>query len=229
MVHLISGMLFTLGMERSAPLGIRVRRHLSLEGRPQHAGRTRCCSIITAFRYTCGWAWERKHRTGALPGTERHSGSKGTELRYSPQTGKDTEPSYYSGGFPLRCARSMRGSGTPSTIPPGHEPLSDDVVYDGHDWDDVRPHLWNFFRAVKTRKPVVEDAVFGNHAAIACHMANESYFRKKPVFWDAESHDIKKATRRRAVIGQLPDIARWSEQFKAFRYYEVWTLMGCWA
>jgi hypothetical protein len=55
----------------------------------------------------------------------------------------------------------------------------------------VRPHLWNFFRAVKSRKPVVEDAVFGNHAAIACHMANESYFRKKPVFWDAASNSIK--------------------------------------
>jgi hypothetical protein len=41
------------------------------------------------------------------------------------------------------------------------------------------------------RKPVVEDAVFGNHAAIACLMANESYFRGKPVFWDAASNSIK--------------------------------------
>jgi hypothetical protein len=38
---------------------------------------------------------------------------------------------------------------------------------------------------------VVEDAVFGNHAALACHMANESYFRKKPVYWDSEAHTIK--------------------------------------
>jgi len=51
--------------------------------------------------------------------------------------------------------------------------------------------LWNFFQAVKSRQPVVEDAVFGNHAAIACHMANESYFRKQPVFWDAASHSIR--------------------------------------
>jgi hypothetical protein len=42
----------------------------------------------------------------------------------------------------------------------------------------VKPHLWNFFQAVKTRKPVTEDAVFGHHAALACHMANESYFRE---------------------------------------------------
>jgi hypothetical protein len=42
----------------------------------------------------------------------------------------------------------------------------------------MRPHLSNFFQAVKTRRPVTEDAVFGKHAAIACHMANESYFPK---------------------------------------------------
>ena len=50
-------------------------------------------------------------------------------------------------------------------------------VYKGHDWDDMRPHLNVFFQAVKSRKAVTEDAVFGNNAAIACHMANESYFR----------------------------------------------------
>jgi hypothetical protein len=50
--------------------------------------------------------------------------------------------------------------------------------------------LFNFFQAVRTRKPVVEDAVFGNHAAIACHMANESYFRKKTVYWDQATKNI---------------------------------------
>ena len=74
---------------------------------------------------------------------------------------------------------------------PGHEPLDDAAVYRGDNWDDVKPHLWNLFRAVKTRKPVAEDAVFGNHAAIACHMANESYFRKKVVYWDAEGKELR--------------------------------------
>ena len=72
----------------------------------------------------------------------------------------------------------------------GKEPLSDDTFYRGHDWDDMKPHLWNFFQAVKSRKPVAEDAVFGNHAALACHMANESYFQKKPVYWDAATKRI---------------------------------------
>jgi len=37
----------------------------------------------------------------------------------------------------------------------------------------------------------VEDAVFGHHAALACHMANESYFRTSPVSWDAASKSMK--------------------------------------
>jgi len=73
----------------------------------------------------------------------------------------------------------------------GQEPIHEDVVYKGHDWDDLRPHLNVFFEAVKSRKPVTEDAVFGNNAAIACHMANESYFRKAAVWWDEASKTIK--------------------------------------
>jgi hypothetical protein len=113
------------------------------------------------------------------------------DLRHSPQQGVDTSPSYYTTGFPQKMRdeyfRQWHAEHDPQL---GHEPISDDVVYHGHDWDDTTPHLWNFFRAVKSRKPVVEDAVFGNHAAIACHMANESYFRKKTVYWDAASHSI---------------------------------------
>ena len=45
-------------------------------------------------------------------------------------------------------------------------------------YDDTADHLANFFRAVDTREPVVEDEIFGNHAAIACHMANYSYFHR---------------------------------------------------
>ena len=44
---------------------------------------------------------------------------------------------------------------------------------------------------MKTRQPVFQDAVFGHHAAVACHMANESYFQKKPVTFDAATDTIK--------------------------------------
>jgi hypothetical protein len=33
--------------------------------------------------------------------------------------------------------------------------------------------------------------VFGHHAALACHMANEAYFRQAPATWDAASKTIK--------------------------------------
>jgi hypothetical protein len=73
----------------------------------------------------------------------------------------------------------------------GKEPVREGTVYKGHNWDDMRPHLNVFFQAVKSRKPARQDAVFGNNAAIACHVANESYFRQKPVTWGAASKTIK--------------------------------------
>ena len=58
-------------------------------------------------------------------------------------------------------------------------------------YDDTADHLANFFRAVETREHVVEDEVFGNHAAIACHMANYSYFNRAVATWDAATKTIK--------------------------------------
>ena len=52
-------------------------------------------------------------------------------------------------------------------------------------------HLWSFFEAVRTRKPVVEDAVFGHHATLACHMANAAYFRQAAVRWDEATRSIR--------------------------------------
>ncbi len=36
------------------------------------------------------------------------------------------------------------------------------VSYRAPDYDDMKPHLWTFFQAVRSRKPVVADAVFGH-------------------------------------------------------------------
>jgi hypothetical protein len=43
---------------------------------------------------------------------------------------------------------------------------------------------------VDTREPVVENEIFGNHAAIACHMANYSYFHRSAATWDADTKTI---------------------------------------
>ena len=104
----------------------------------------------------------------------------------------DTAPSYYAAGFPEKMRQEYFQQWHAEHDPkPGQGALTNDTVYRGNDWDDVKPHLWNFFNAVRTRQPVAEDATFGNHAALACHMGNESYFRRKPVFWNADSHSIE--------------------------------------
>jgi len=59
--------------------------------------------------------------------------------------------------------------------------------------DDTADHLAAFFRAVETREHVIEDEVFGNNAAIACHMANHSYFHRNVATWDAAAQNIKGA------------------------------------
>jgi predicted dehydrogenase len=47
-------------------------------------------------------------------------------------------------------------------------------------------HFRNFFEAVRTRRPVVEDAVFGLRAAGPALLTNQSYFERRSIAWDAE-------------------------------------------
>jgi hypothetical protein len=74
---------------------------------------------------------------------------------------------------------------------PGKEPTEEGFTYKGISWDEEKPHLWKYFQAVKSRQPVTEDAVFGHNAALACHLSNESYFRKGVTTWDASAGEIK--------------------------------------
>jgi hypothetical protein len=57
-------------------------------------------------------------------------------------------------------------------------------------YSDVPDHQANFFDAVRTRKPVVENELFGNNAAIGCHLANYAYFNKTVAVWDATANKI---------------------------------------
>lgn len=193
MVHLISGMLFTLGWNeppRSASALGGIFRWKD--------GRNMPDLHVVLFDYHGIPVYVRLGLGTETSELARFMGPKGIldaaqfDLRLSRQRGVDTAPSYYSSGFPQKMRDEyVRQWHAEHNVTPGKEPLMEDVVYRGNDWDDVRPHLWNFFRAVKSRKPVAEDAEFGNHAAIACHMANESYFQRKPVYWDAASRTIR--------------------------------------
>ena len=127
----------------------------------------------------------------------RFMGSKGilelgrSGLSFSPQRGVDVSPSYYSSSFPKRLRIPYVEQWHQEHDPaPGQEPTDESLSFKGDNYDDLRPHLWNFFEAVRSRKPVLQDAVFGHQAALGCHLANESYFRKQPVHWDAAAGKI---------------------------------------
>jgi predicted dehydrogenase len=193
MVHLISGMLYTLDWNEAPRLASALGGIFRFND-----GRDMPDLHTVLFDYHGIPVYVRLSLVGETPEMARFVGPKGIleasgkNLRYLPQTGKDDEPSYYSGGFPHAMKEKYFAQWyAEHSVTPGNEPLSNDALFTGDDWDDVKPHLWNFFQAVKSRKPVAEDAVFGNHAAIACHLANESYFRKAPVKWNESAREIQ--------------------------------------
>jgi predicted dehydrogenase len=59
-------------------------------------------------------------------------------------------------------------------------------------YSDTVDHQANFFNAVRTRKPVTENEIFGNNAAIGCHLSNFAYFNKSAAVWDASAKKIVK-------------------------------------
>ena len=57
-------------------------------------------------------------------------------------------------------------------------------------YDDRLDHFRNFFAAVRSRKPVVEDALFGLRAAAPSLLCNLSYEKSRPVAWDPETFKV---------------------------------------
>jgi len=193
LVHLISGMMFMLGINEPPKQAMSMGGILRWKD-----GRNMPDVQATVYYYGQLPVYMRLNLGTEMPETYRIQGSKGilevTEfgLTYTPQSGKDNAPSYYDSGFPKDMKTAYEKAWHEKNDPKiGHEPMPESVSYRGPDYDDMKPHLWTFFQAVKSRQPVVEDAVFGHHAALACHMANESYFRQKPVWWDEASKTIK--------------------------------------
>jgi predicted dehydrogenase len=57
-------------------------------------------------------------------------------------------------------------------------------------YSDSYDHFKNFFAAIRSRQPVVEDAVFGFRAAGAALLSNLSYARGSVINWDPEAMKI---------------------------------------
>ena len=193
LVHLVSGMMYVLGINEPP------KRTMAMGGILRWKdGRNMPDVHAALFQYGDIPVYMRLNLGTESPEIYRFQGSKGilelTEfsLTFYPQSGVDTAPSYYASGFPRAMREEYFKKWHQEHDPvPGKEPALEGVTYRSDSWDDEKPHLWNFFQAVRSRKPVVEDAVFGHNAALACHLANESYFRKSAVYWDAASKSIK--------------------------------------
>jgi predicted dehydrogenase len=193
LVHLISGMMFMVGLNE-AP-----RQVASMGGiRLWMDGRNMPDVHATLFYYGDLPVYMRLNLGTEMPETYRIQGSKGllevtgSSINFTPQSGKDDSPSYYAYSFPQAMRDAYFAEWHKENDPQmGQAPMPETISFNGPDFDDTRPHLWNFFQAVRSRQPVVEDAVFGHHAALACHMANEAYFQKHAVTWDEASQSIK--------------------------------------
>ncbi|AXC14247.1 Myo-inositol 2-dehydrogenase [Acidisarcina polymorpha] len=68
----------------------------------------------------------------------------------------------------------------------GEPPLATERYQAPHGYSDSYDHFHNFFDSVRTRKPVVEDAVFGFRAAGAALLSNLSYEKDAIVHWNPE-------------------------------------------
>jgi predicted dehydrogenase len=195
LVHLVSGMMFMMGMNE-AP------RQASAVGGIRHWKDGRNMPDVHAVLYYYGElpVYMRLNLGTEMPETYRIQGTKGilevggSTLSFTPQLGIDTYPSYYAGSFPRAMREEYQKKWHAENDPKlAKAAIQESISFRMPDFDDVRPHLTTYFDAVRSRKPVTEDVVFGHHAALACHMANESYFRKTAVTWDETSGTIKSA------------------------------------
>jgi predicted dehydrogenase len=192
-VHLLTGIHFISGIsappERASASGGLYRWKDGRDVPDVHA---------TVYDYPKFQAFVRVTLNTETPEITRFMGKGGLmeivngELTFTPQDGLDHGPSFLSDTWPKKLREEYLSKwrdehpykhdaatqeGVRYTAPPGY--------------NETREHLYTFFNAVRTRTPVVEDASFGNNTAIACHMANHSYYKKTIAIWDAANKSVR--------------------------------------
>ena len=106
---------------------------------------------------------------------------------------RETEPGYTVNSFADATKNQILEAYRqkyPNPHPLGPPPLGYEKYVAPPGDDDSYNHFKNFFEAVRTRRPVVEDAVFGFRAAGAALLSNVSYERGAVVRWDPEEMKI---------------------------------------
>jgi len=109
---------------------------------------------------------------------------------------RETEPGYTIGTFPLATQEEFLKQ-YHAKYPPkrpsaeGMRPSDRDVYSAPPHYSDSYDHFDRFFASVRSRPPVVEDAVFGLRAAGPALLSNVSYFERKLMEWDPEEMKVK--------------------------------------
>ena len=109
---------------------------------------------------------------------------------------RETEPGYTIGTFPKAVQEEFLKEYR-EKHPPQPEnadamrPDRDEHFPVPHGYSDHLEHHRNFFNAVRTREPVVEDAVFGFRAAGPAVLSNVSYFEHRICEWDPRTMTLK--------------------------------------
>src|SRR5205823_2097146 len=79
----------------------------------------------------------------------------------------------------------------PNPSPDSMRPQKDEEYLPPAGYSDWLEHHRNFLGAVRSRKPVIEDATFGFRAAGPALLSNVSYFEQRVCLWDPENMTIK--------------------------------------
>ena len=103
---------------------------------------------------------------------------------------RQKEPGYMIGTFTEAMQRRILEQYRqkyPAEHPEGEPPVAYDKYVAPSGYSDSYDHFKNFFASVRSRQPVVEDAVFGFRAAGAALLSNLSMERGAVVKWDPDA------------------------------------------
>ena len=183
MVHLLSGMQFATGINAVPDQAFSVGGINRWKD-----GRNMPDVLTTLFFYGRVPVSVRLTLGTETPEVTRLMGPKGTievtnnTIIFNPQLGVDRSPDYGINGFPAAFHEAYEKQWhAEHDAELKANALEEPTLWHGASWDELPPLLTNFFNSVRTRGPVVENVVFGHHAAAACHMANTSYFERRVI------------------------------------------------
>ncbi len=114
----------------------------------------------------------------------------GNSVTVTPQDTSPQPEGYSLNGWTAEAKKKYLDDWHAAHPKPSPKPGLSDTYSAPQGYDDTADHIATFFNAIATREHVVEDEVFGNNAAIACHMANHSYFHRNVATWDASAQTI---------------------------------------